>query len=94
MLELEFLVRVGWRIVPKPETLEDYYNSLVERLGKRFRLDTDEESVVREKRMKEDKERRELERREREKVKAARAAAAAAAASAAQQNGESSPTGS
>jgi hypothetical protein len=31
LLELEFLWRVQWRIVPKPEVLEDYYKSLVER---------------------------------------------------------------
>lgn len=31
LLELEFLVRVQWRIVPKPEVLVDYYRSLVER---------------------------------------------------------------
>lgn len=31
LLELEFLVRVQWRIVPKPEVLEEYYRSLVER---------------------------------------------------------------
>ncbi|KAG8526320.1 uncharacterized protein KY384_000313 [Bacidia gigantensis] len=31
LLELEFLWRVEWRIVPKPEVLEDYYRSLVER---------------------------------------------------------------
>lgn len=30
-LELDFLQRVGWRIVPKPETLTDYYKSLVQR---------------------------------------------------------------
>jgi len=30
-LELEFLQKVQWKIVPKPETLEDYYNSLVDR---------------------------------------------------------------
>jgi hypothetical protein len=30
-LELEFLQKVGWKIVPKPETLVDYYNSLVDR---------------------------------------------------------------
>jgi hypothetical protein len=30
-LELEFLERVQWKIVPKPEVLEDYYRSLVER---------------------------------------------------------------
>ncbi|KAI9796405.1 MAG: hypothetical protein M1833_006177 [Piccolia ochrophora] len=31
LLELEFLARVQWRIVPKPEVLEDYYRSLVRR---------------------------------------------------------------
>ena len=31
LLELEFLWRVEWRIVPTPEVLEDYYRSLVER---------------------------------------------------------------
>lgn len=31
LLELEFLVRVQWRIVPKPEVLVDYYRSLIER---------------------------------------------------------------
>ncbi|KAL8664164.1 MAG: hypothetical protein Q9202_003242 [Teloschistes flavicans] len=31
LLELEFLWRVEWRIVPKPEVLVDYYRSLVER---------------------------------------------------------------
>ena len=30
-LELELLQRVDWKIVPKPETLEEYYSSLVER---------------------------------------------------------------
>lgn len=30
-LELELLQRVDWKIVPKPEVLEDYYSSLVER---------------------------------------------------------------
>lgn len=30
-LELEFLQKVQWKIVPKPETLEEYYRSLVER---------------------------------------------------------------
>ena len=30
-LELEFLEKVQWKIVPKPEVLEDYYRSLVER---------------------------------------------------------------
>lgn len=31
LLELEFLVRVQWRIVPQPEVLVDYYRSLVRR---------------------------------------------------------------
>lgn len=39
MLELEFLVRVGWRIVPKHEVLEEYYGSLVERGGDGYLLD-------------------------------------------------------
>ncbi|KAK3066966.1 Pho80p cyclin, partial [Teratosphaeriaceae sp. CCFEE 6253] len=30
-LELEFLQKVQWKIVPKPEILEEYYRSLVER---------------------------------------------------------------
>ncbi|KAK3719652.1 Pho80p cyclin [Vermiconidia calcicola] len=30
-LELEFLQKVAWKIVPKPEVLVDYYSSLVER---------------------------------------------------------------
>jgi hypothetical protein len=31
LLELEFLTRLEWRIVPKPEVLVDYYRSLVNR---------------------------------------------------------------
>ena len=31
LLELEFLRRVEWRIVPQPEVLVDYYRSLIER---------------------------------------------------------------
>lgn len=31
LLELEFLVRVDWKIVPQPEVLVDYYKSLVNR---------------------------------------------------------------
>ncbi|KAK5172786.1 Pho80p cyclin [Saxophila tyrrhenica] len=30
-LELEFLHKVEWKIVPKPEVLEEYYRSLIER---------------------------------------------------------------
>lgn len=33
LLELEFLTRVDWRIVPRPEVLIDYYKSLIERSG-------------------------------------------------------------
>jgi Cyclin len=33
MLELDFLVRLDWNIVPKAEVLEDYYHSLVTRAG-------------------------------------------------------------
>lgn len=31
LLELELLHRIDWRIVPTPESLVDYYNSLVDR---------------------------------------------------------------
>jgi len=31
LLELEFLRRLEWRIVPKPEVLVDYYKGLVDR---------------------------------------------------------------
>lgn len=42
MLELEFLVRVGWRIVPKAEVLEEYYRSLVQRMRGRYRVEDDD----------------------------------------------------
>jgi hypothetical protein len=32
MLELDFLDRLEWRIVPPAEVLEDYYRSLVARM--------------------------------------------------------------
>ncbi|EMC96274.1 hypothetical protein BAUCODRAFT_468787 [Baudoinia panamericana UAMH 10762] len=38
-LELEFLQRVYWKIVPKPEVLEEYYRSLVDRT-QGFELET------------------------------------------------------
>lgn len=38
LLELEFLVRVGWRIVPKGEVLEEYYRSLIGRLQNRYTI--------------------------------------------------------
>lgn len=34
LLELEFLYRVDWKIVPDPEVLVDYYGGLVERSNK------------------------------------------------------------
>lgn len=39
LLELEFLERMEWRIVPKPEVLVDYYKSLIER-NSEYQLDT------------------------------------------------------
>ncbi|KAK1021564.1 Pho80p cyclin [Friedmanniomyces endolithicus] len=41
-LELEFLQKVHWKIVPKPEILEEYYRSLVERT-EGFELEGDSE---------------------------------------------------
>ena len=43
LLELEFLWRVEWRIVPKPEVLVDYYRSLVER-SEGFRIEEEAKS--------------------------------------------------
>ena len=43
LLELEFLWRVEWRIVPKPEVLVDYYRSLVER-SEGFKVEGDAKS--------------------------------------------------
>lgn len=45
MLELEFLVRVGWKICPKPERLQDYYTSLVGRMPQRYVFGEDIEAV-------------------------------------------------
>jgi hypothetical protein len=42
LLELEFLRRLEWRIVPKPEVLVDYYRGLVER-GQGYVLEKEEE---------------------------------------------------
>ncbi|KAH7411653.1 cyclin-domain-containing protein [Phaeosphaeria sp. MPI-PUGE-AT-0046c] len=42
LLELEFLRRLDWRIVPKPEVLVDYYKGLVER-GQGFAMATETE---------------------------------------------------
>ncbi|KAK9469993.1 cyclin-domain-containing protein [Dipodascopsis tothii] len=43
-LELEFLVRVGWRVVPRHETLSQYYVRMVARMGSVYTLaaDTDD----------------------------------------------------
>ncbi|KAI6781344.1 Nuc-1 negative regulatory protein preg [Emericellopsis cladophorae] len=43
LLELEFLHRVDWRIVPNPEVLVAYYNGLVER-NPRYTLETEEQA--------------------------------------------------
>ena len=43
LLELEFLARVEWRIVPRAEVLVDYYRSLVER-EPLFQMATDAEA--------------------------------------------------
>ena len=43
LLELEFLYRVDWRIVPNPEVLVAYYKGLVERCDG-YALDGDEAS--------------------------------------------------
>ena len=39
LLELELLTRVEWRIVPDPDSLVEYYNSLVGR-SKNFELES------------------------------------------------------
>ncbi|OSS47884.1 hypothetical protein B5807_06564 [Epicoccum nigrum] len=44
LLELEFLRKLDWRIVPKPEVLVDYYKGLVER-GNGYALEKEEESA-------------------------------------------------
>jgi len=43
-LELEFLHRVDWKIVPVPETLVNYYKALVSR-SEHFRLEDDIEAL-------------------------------------------------
>jgi hypothetical protein len=42
LLELEFLVRVGWRIVPRGEVLDEYYRSLVGRCQAIYSISPDE----------------------------------------------------
>jgi hypothetical protein len=44
LLELEFLRRLDWRIVPKPEVLVDYYKGLIER-GDGFTIEEEPKSV-------------------------------------------------
>lgn len=43
MLELEFLHRVDWRIVPNPEVLVDYYHGLIDRC-QGYELESDSKS--------------------------------------------------
>ncbi|PSN68437.1 cyclin-domain-containing protein, partial [Corynespora cassiicola Philippines] len=43
LLELEFLRRLEWRIVPKPETLVDYYKGLVQR-GQGYVMESEPEA--------------------------------------------------
>jgi hypothetical protein len=45
LLELEFLRRLDWRIVPKPEVLVDYYKGLVER-GSGFVMEQEPQATV------------------------------------------------
>jgi hypothetical protein len=44
LLELEFLRKLDWRIVPKPEVLVDYYKGLVER-GTGYTMEKEPESA-------------------------------------------------
>jgi hypothetical protein len=44
LLELEFLRRLEWRIVPKPETLVDYYKGLVER-GEGYVMEREQDAI-------------------------------------------------
>ncbi|KAF2633464.1 cyclin-domain-containing protein, partial [Macroventuria anomochaeta] len=44
LLELEFLRKLDWRIVPKPEVLVDYYKGLVER-GNGYSMEKEPESA-------------------------------------------------
>jgi hypothetical protein len=43
LLELEFLGRLQWRIVPQPETLSNYYRNLVDRNSRYYIEDTQHE---------------------------------------------------
>lgn len=44
MLELDFLYRVDWKIVPNPEALVDYYKGLVER-SEGYVMESDSSSI-------------------------------------------------
>lgn len=44
LLELDFLYRVDWKIVPNPEALVDYYNGLVERSAG-YEIESDSSSI-------------------------------------------------
>jgi len=46
LLELEFLRRLDWKIVPKPEVLVDYYRGLVER-GEGYIMEKEPQPVQR-----------------------------------------------
>jgi hypothetical protein len=54
MLELDFLDRLDWNIVPKAETLDDYYRSLVTRADD-YTLEEDEDQEGDQEEMKVDK---------------------------------------
>ncbi|KAK9459579.1 cyclin-domain-containing protein [Lipomyces oligophaga] len=41
LLEVEFLVRVGWRVVPSVKTLQEYYQRMVARMSDVYALDPD-----------------------------------------------------
>jgi hypothetical protein len=44
MLELDFLYRVDWKIVPNPETLVEYYKGLVSR-AEGYEIESDMSSM-------------------------------------------------
>lgn len=88
LLELEFLWRVEWRIVPKPEVLFDYYRSLVER-SEGFKIADDDERARK-------KERRERRRRRKQAASACGSASSSGSSSSGSDTGsvEMGPAGS
>lgn len=88
LLELEFLWRVEWRIVPKPEVLCDYYRSLVER-SEGFKIADDDERARK-------KERRERRRRRKQAGSACGSASSSGSSSSGSDTGsvEMGPAGS